>query len=100
MIAAEIDERRCGTLVGQNRTDQSLVPDSSATLEGHFSTEDGEFMRGQGGRDATDRYARRRPRLFAFEVMEWRCLPSAFVVTTTADSGPGTLRQAITSANN
>jgi hypothetical protein len=39
---------------------------------------------------------RARPRI---EVLEDRTLPSAYVVTTTADSGPGSLRDAITQVN-
>ena len=42
------------------------------------------------------RPAFRRPLL---ERLEDRALPSAYVVTTTADSGPGSLRQAILDAN-
>jgi hypothetical protein len=33
------------------------------------------------------------------EVLEARSLPAVFVVTSTADAGPGTLRQAILNAN-
>src|SRR5438874_10567770 len=33
------------------------------------------------------------------ESLEGRHLPSTFLVTTTADAGPGSLRQAITDAN-
>jgi hypothetical protein len=42
------------------------------------------------------RPAFRRPRL---EALEDRALPSAYVVTTTADSGPGSLRDAINQIN-
>jgi hypothetical protein len=35
----------------------------------------------------------------AFESLEERCVPALFTVTTTADSGPGSLRQAILDAN-
>src|SRR5262245_21591554 len=42
------------------------------------------------------RPAFRRPRL---EALEDRTLPSAYVVTTTADSGPGSLRDAIDQIN-
>jgi hypothetical protein len=37
--------------------------------------------------------------LLRLEILERRCLPSIFTVTTTADSGPGSLRQAILDAN-
>ncbi len=40
--------------------------------------------------------ARSRPRL---EVLEERCVPSIYTVTNTADSGAGSLRQAILNAN-
>jgi hypothetical protein len=40
----------------------------------------------------------RRYRAF-LEVLEDRCLPSSFLVTTTADTGPGSLRQAILNAD-
>src|SRR4051794_31961277 len=41
-----------------------------------------------------------RPRLpLRLEELEQRTVPSTFVVTTTNDSGPGSLRQAILDAN-
>src|SRR3954466_2153152 len=49
------------------------------------------------------RIASRRPRAVArrlvVEVLEDRCTPSTFVVTTTADGGAGSLRDAILQAN-
>ena len=42
--------------------------------------------------------ATRRPRP-ALEALEGRALPSTFTVMNLADSGPGSLRAAITSAN-
>jgi titin len=47
-------------------------------------------------REARRRFALSRPRL---EVLEDRALPSAYVVTTTADGGPGSLRDAINQIN-
>src|SRR5437879_3997134 len=35
----------------------------------------------------------------ALELLEARCLPSVYSVTSTADSGAGTLRQALLNAN-
>jgi hypothetical protein len=48
-------------------------------------------------RAPTRRRARLRP---ALERLEDRTVPSPYVVTTTADSGPGSLRDAITQVNN
>src|SRR5262245_21625583 len=44
-------------------------------------------------------FARRRSTRLQVEVQENRTLPSAYVVTTTADSGPGSLRDAIIQVN-
>ncbi len=41
-----------------------------------------------------------RPFALVIEPLEDRIAPTVFIVSTTADSGPGSLRQAITSANN
>jgi hypothetical protein len=49
-----------------------------------------------GRKTRTTRLLNSRPRL---EILEDRTLPSTYVVTTTADSGPGSLRDAITQAD-
>src|SRR4051812_36525628 len=45
------------------------------------------------------RGARRKPFPLHVEAIERRLPPATFVVTSTGDSGPGTLRQAILDAN-
>ena len=42
---------------------------------------------------------KRNPRFQSIEALEQRIAPTTFTVTTTADSGPGSLRQAILDAN-
>ena len=51
------------------------------------------------GRQTATRPARRRPRPH-LEALEDRCLPSVLTVTSLADSGPGSLRDAIAQAGN
>ncbi len=43
--------------------------------------------------------ARRRSRVLTLELLEGRVVPSTITVTSLADSGPGTLRAAITQAD-
>src|SRR5690349_19491198 len=45
------------------------------------------------------RVHRRRPVPLGCERLDERCLPSVFTVTTTADTGAGSLRQALLDAN-
>ncbi|QDU23854.1 FG-GAP-like repeat-containing protein [Urbifossiella limnaea] len=49
--------------------------------------------------DPTPRRTRRPFRTLNFEPLEDRTAPAVFTVTTTADTGPGSLRQAIADAN-
>ncbi len=59
------------------------------------------LLRGRNSRRRAGRVpARARRRVWpCLEVLESRVVPSTFMVTNTADSGPGTLRQAILDAN-
>jgi hypothetical protein len=54
---------------------------------------------GQGGRARRPRPVRRPPFVPRLDVLEDRTVPDAFPVTTLADAGPGSLRQAILDAN-
>ena len=57
------------------------------------------WLRGGSGRHSTGRTARRRYFVPRLEILEDRTVPSTFTVTDLADSGPGSLRQAILDAN-
>ena len=67
------------------------------------STQDrGETERGHDGRKADRRRADRKARLrreLSFQGLERRLMPTTFVITTAADSGPGSLRAAILSVD-
>ncbi len=54
------------------------------------------WLAGYGRRSSSARRATSRPRV---EALEGRFMPSAYLVTTTADSGPGSLRDAINQIN-